>query len=161
MALLFRASMRERRPRVAPQSPGERRSAVDARRVRATEEPLDVQLWQRDTYPILEVRNPIHGTAYRVLLPEFPTVTSALCTCTDFARRDLGTCKHIEAGHRWLTDHPDAVPLLARMLPPVRASSIWKEIDRRQAAELGRAAEDRKALRRIGAALFERAPGHT
>ncbi len=151
--------MRVRPPVPPPPTPGERRTAVDARRTRAVEEPLDVRLRRRDVYPILEVRNPLHGTAYQVLLPEFPLATSALCTCTDFARRDLGTCKHIEAGHRWLTEHPDAPSLLLPAQPRFRPYGYWKEVDRRQAIERTRPGVDGRGLRRVGAVLFDRTVG--
>ena len=151
--------MRARPPPQPRPGPHERRTAVDARRTRAVEEPLDVRLRRRETYPILEVRNPLHGTAYWVLLPEFPSADSALCTCTDFARRDLGTCKHIEAGHRWLSDHPDAPPLLPPSRSGLRGPALWKEIDRRREAERTRAPLGGRALRRIGAVLFDRTLG--
>src|SRR5271170_920842 len=84
--------------------------AVAERRSRAVEEPLDVRLLAQEPFPLLEVRNPLHRTDYRVMLPTFPDRTVALCTCSDFARRGLGTCKHIEAAGRWLERHPNAPP---------------------------------------------------
>jgi hypothetical protein len=137
-------------------TPAERRTAVDERRTRAVEEPLDVRLRSADVYPILEVRNPLHGTAYRVLLPEFPSVSSALCTCTDFARRGLGTCKHIEAGYRWLGDHPDAAPLFPRGRSVPRTAGLWKEVDRRLARRARDPAPESLRWRRPGDLLFER-----
>jgi hypothetical protein len=100
------------------------------RRARSLEEPLDIRLTVRDPYPILEVRNPIHRTAYLVLLPEFPSDALRLCTCTDFARRGLGTCKHVEAAFRWLSFHPNEAPP-AGSGPPERSAVVWPEIDRR------------------------------
>jgi hypothetical protein len=129
---------------------------VDARRTRSVEEPLDVRLRRADTYPLLEVRNPLHGTAYLVMLPEFPARDGALCTCTDFARRDLGTCKHIEAAHRWFLEHPDAPPL--RPARKVAPAPIWREIDRRRASAEGSLGPDSLRARRAGAVLYERAP---
>jgi len=127
---------------------------VSERRSRALEEPLDLRLRQREPYPIIEVRNPLHGTAYLVLRPTYPERTPALCTCTDFARRGLGTCKHIEAADRWLTNHPTATP------PPGTKTSfslgpVWQEIDRRLERESrpGRPASLR--FREAGAVLFE------
>jgi hypothetical protein len=134
----------------------ERRTAVDERRTRSVEEPLDVRLRSADAYPILEVRNPLHGTAYRVLLPEFPSAASALCTCTDFARRGLGTCKHIEAGVRWLTEHPDAPPLLPRARSRTGTSGVWREVDRRLARQAHDPAPESLRWRRPGDVLFER-----
>jgi hypothetical protein len=150
--------MAERSDRKAsrPVTARERREAVDQRRTRAIEEPLDVRLRSADVYPVLEVRNPLHGTTYRVLLPEFPQVTSALCTCTDFARRGLGTCKHIEAGYRWLTDHPDPAPLLPRGRTLPRLTGVWKEIDRRLARVARETGPESGRWRRPGEILFER-----
>jgi hypothetical protein len=103
--------------------------AVAERRSRAVEEPLDVALLSREPFPILEVRNPLHRTVYRVMLPAFPDRTIALCTCTDFARRGLGTCKHIEAGGRWLERHPSAPA--ASPIAALDPALVWAEIDRR------------------------------
>jgi len=144
-------------PRRVPTS-AENRAAVADRRTRAIEEPLDVRLRTRDPYPILEVRNPLHGTLYLVLLPEFPDRASDLCTCTDFARRGLGTCKHLEAGIRWIRGHADAPPLkdpVSRMSPV----TTWKEIDRRLAGKPDAADPEARRLRRPGAVLFESPSG--
>ena len=131
---------------------------MSERRSRALEEPLDLRLRQREPFPIVEVRNPLHRTTYLVLRPTFPERQPALCTCTDFARRGLGTCKHIEAVDRWLTAHPDAAPS-----PPPRpgpsAAAVWREIDRRLARE---PKSDRPMSLRVrdpGAALFEGGTG--
>lgn len=142
------------RPARSPDA-SERRAAVNDRRLRAIEEPLDVRLRTAETYPILEVRNPIHGTGYLVLLPKFPSEEAALCTCTDFARRGLGTCKHIEAGFRWLTDHPGAKPLRPAGGTTPRRSPLWKEIDRRLAARPTDRGPESLAWRRAGRLLFE------
>ncbi len=141
---------------VAPATAVARRTAVDERRTRSIEEPLDVRLRTEDPYPTLEVRNPLHGTAYRVLLPEYPSAGSAMCTCTDFARRDLGTCKHIEAGVRWLSTHPDAPPLLPRRRASPPLAGLWREVDRRLARRGGTAEPESLAWRRPGDLLFER-----
>jgi hypothetical protein len=137
-------------------SPGDRRAAVEQRRARAVEEPLDVRLRTAAVYPILEVRNPLHGTVYLVLLPEFPSMEAAFCTCTDFARRGLGTCKHIEAGHRWLAGHPDATPLIAPGRIPRQRAGVWREIDRRLAALPNDPEPESLRYRRPGGVLFER-----
>jgi hypothetical protein len=124
------------------------------RRSRSLEEPLDLRLARREPFPLIEVRNPLHRTAYLVMLPSFPDPASALCTCADFARRGLGTCKHIEAADRWLTNHPDAVPA-APAKPGPHTAAVWKEIDRR----LEKAGRDPRPesvrVREAGAALFE------
>ena len=80
----------------------------------------------------LEVRNPIHGTHYRVLVPTYPERYAAMCTCTDFARSGLGTCKHVEAAIRWLAARPEEIadPDPAR----VETGPTWEEIDRRARA---------------------------
>ncbi len=77
----------------------------------------------------LEVRNPIHATHYRVLLPTYPSRDAAMCTCADFSRSGLGTCKHVEAAFRWMAAHPNEVadpePELEEPAP------AWEEIDQR------------------------------
>jgi hypothetical protein len=150
--------LRKRIPPRRAATPAEDRAAVADRRTRALEEPLDVRLRTRDPYPILEVRNPLHGTLYLVLLPEHPERTSSLCTCTDFARRGLGTCKHLEAGVRWLRAHEDTTPLQSVRSGP-RSAPVWKEIDRRLASAPGTAGPESLRIRRPGAALFEVAAG--
>jgi hypothetical protein len=129
-------------------------AAVAERRSRAVEEPLDVVVLAREPFAILEVRNPLHRTAYRVMLPTLPDRSVALCTCPDFARRGLGTCKHIEAGGRWLARHPTAAP--GNTLPEVDVGSVWEAVDHRleRPAEPGLPASLR--WRVPGAALFER-----
>lgn len=113
-----------------------------------------MRLRTREPFPILEVRNPLHGTGYRVLLPEWPSRSSALCTCTDFARRGLGTCKHLEAGVRWFGDHPDAKPLSVPAAVP-RPSTVWREIESRQGSVPPTPLPDSLRLRRVGAVLYE------
>jgi hypothetical protein len=130
--------------------------AVAERKSRALEEPLDVRLERREPFPLLEVRNPLHRTEYRVMLPLFPDRTVALCTCTDFARRGLGTCKHIEAAGRWLERHREATPL--RATAPFDRDGVWTDIDRRLDAVHSQDAPASRAWRRPGALLFERAP---
>ena len=135
--------------------PDEIADEVSERRSRALEEPLDLRLRQREPYPIVEVRNPLHGTAYLVMRPAYPDRTPALCTCTDFARRGLGTCKHIEAADRWLTTHPDAVPA-STPSPGLRdPAAVWHEIDRRLARESMPGRPESLRIREAGAALFE------
>jgi len=142
-----------RTPRPTPDrvSPGDAREAVAERRSRSLEEPLDVRRRAEAPYPLLEVRNPLHGTVYVAMLPEFPARTSELCTCVDFARRGLGTCKHLEAAFRWMTDHPGpsgSPPDVAGV-----AGRVWREVDRRVGAP--RSGPAFRAVRRAGAALFE------
>ena len=120
------------------------------------EEPLDVRIRSSQPYPLLEVRNPIHGTGYLVMLPEYPQRSSALCTCTDFARRGLGTCKHIEAGFRWLTDHPEAPPLRPGGGDDSKTAGVWKRVDQRIAGTGRDPGPTSRRWRRAGSALFER-----
>jgi hypothetical protein len=129
--------------------------AVAERRSRAVEEPLDVALLVRDPYPLLEVRNPLHRTTYRVMLPTFPDRAVALCTCPDFARRGLGTCKHIEAGGRWLERHATSRPSVPS--PPTDTVPVWAEVDRRQEQPSSPPRPESLQWRKTGAVLFERA----
>lgn len=107
---------------------------------------------------MFDVRNPLHETHYRVMLPEYPERASALCTCTDFARRGLGSCKHVEATLRWVHFHPnDALP---GPPGPTLSGSVWPEIDRRLAEERSDSAPLSLRIRRPGAVLFDiRPPG--
>ncbi len=138
-------------PRPAPTR--DDREEMAERRARAFEEPLDLRRRPDSYYPMLDVRNPIHETHYLVMLPGYPDRASALCTCADFARRGLGTCKHVEAAVRWLHFHPkDAASGPAR---PERSSTLWPEIDRRLGVLARDPAPDARRLRVPGAALFE------
>ena len=130
---------------------------LSERRSRALEEPLDIVLRQREPYPLVEVRNPLHNTSYLVLRPSFPDRSTDLCTCADFARRGLGTCKHIEAADRWLASHPDAPPTRAPK-PWVRGNAVWKEVDRRLERREREATPESLRWRRAGAVLFEAGP---
>jgi len=131
---------------------------VAERRARALEEPLDVRLRRRRPFVVLEVRNPLHRTVHEVLLPEFPSRESALCTCTDFARRGLGTCKHIEAGLRWLGERPGAEPIEAAPRLGSRASRIWRRADAGLAAARRGGEIDPVRWRRVGRTLIEGPP---
>jgi hypothetical protein len=142
------------RTRAAPRGPPDP-EAVRERRTRALEEPLDVRLRARRPYPMLEVRNPLHRTVYLVMLPEFPSRSSALCTCTDFARRGLGTCKHIEAGVRWLGEHADATPLDPRAEHPRPVSRRWRRIEALIAGAAREPGTDSRRIRRAGSVLLE------
>jgi hypothetical protein len=143
------------RPRADPRARSDP-EAVRERRARALEEPLDTHLRSRTPFDLLEVRNPIHRTVYLVMLPEFPSRTSALCTCTDFARRGLGTCKHIEAAARWLAEHPDATPLAPPNAGAVKTGRLWRKIDAAIASATREPSTDARRLRRAGAALLGR-----
>ncbi|MCI4318538.1 MAG: hypothetical protein L3K23_00160 [Thermoplasmata archaeon] len=116
-------------------------------------EPLDVgPVDPPAPFPLVEVRNPSHGTRYRVALPEFPERQGALCSCEDFSRRGKGTCKHIEAAWLALRAQPPT-PLPAPTAD--WAVALWAEVDRRQSeTEVGRPTGPRE-LRRAGRALLE------
>ena len=104
------------------------RQAAEARRERAIETPLDVR-WRDDPrFVHLDVRNPLHKSHYDVLFPAYPSREFGFCTCTDFAKRDLGTCKHLEAAWLWLEERAGTLAPLPEA-PSERA--VWEEIDRR------------------------------
>lgn len=142
-----------RASRVPERSPAAAEARAE-RTARSLEEPLDVRTKQMEPYPLLEVRNPIHRTSYLVMLPEFPSPRPALCTCTDFARRGLGTCKHIEAGARWLAGHAEAAPPSSGRRPGT-TPPVWAEIDRRERELPPPARLTARELSRRGAPLFE------
>lgn len=138
-----------RRP--APLRP--REDAVEAaadRRTRALEEPLDVLPRPDPRFLRWEVRNPTRGTRYTVVLPAYPVRDGGFCTCTDFARRDLGTCKHLEAAWIWAREHPEQANTPR---PTVPAPRTWAEIDRRLRAS-SRGPLTPATLRSAGAALL-------
>jgi len=145
--------------RGARKEPGPEAEEVAARRRRAAEEPLDVRLRSREPVVDLDVRNPIHRTSYRVLFPEYPHRDSAICTCTDFARRGLGTCKHLEAGWSWL----QGLPRLPEVAPPPAPTrppgEVWKEIDGRLERLVRSPPQQIRAVEQAGAVLFERKGG--
>lgn len=137
-----------RRPSVDP-------DAVAQRRLRAAEESLDVRLRALEPFADLEVRNPVHRTAYRVLFPEYPQRDGVLCTCTDFARRGLGTCKHVEAAWDWLRtpSHRQASTVPTPDRGP--GGELWGEIDRRVEALTRTAPAAIRDVEGPGAILFE------
>lgn len=141
-----------RRP-ARPASAEERVRLTEERRHRAQEELFDIAV-RRDRPPsVVEVRNPLRETRYRVYLPAGSGDGPIACECTDFAQRGLGTCKHVEAVRLWLSDHPGA--LAERPEAGSRLAPLWKEIDRR----ITQAARDRGPealrMRRAGALLYE------
>jgi hypothetical protein len=142
-----------RRGRVGPKDAADRREAVRERRQRAAEEPLDLRVRALEPYPVLAVRNPLHGTEYRVLWPTYPAREVILCTCTDFARRGLGTCKHIEAALRWFPDHATEEPQLSRRPKP--KALPWRTIDRAIATLSPDSYPPSLTWRRPGRLLFE------
>ncbi len=106
---------------------------------------------RRDSpYLRAEVRNPAHRTRYEVLVPAYPSREGAFCSCEDFARRGIGTCKHVEAAALYFDEHPEAAGRRAPVAPP---AGLWGEIDRR--LEGGGPIEATRRLRWPGAALVE------
>lgn len=86
----------------SPPGPEAVSRARDERRQRARREALDVREKADRPYRSFEVRNPMHGTHYRVLAPGPEPLL--LCPCPDFGRRDVGTCKHVEAVRAFLAE---------------------------------------------------------
>ena len=117
-------------PRAGPREPPpDRAEAVEERRTRALESPLDVRVRPDPRFLWLEVRNPVHQTHYDVLLPAFPGREHGMCTCPDFARRGFGTCKHLEAAWLWLQERPETPSF--RAVEEASERAVWEEIDRR------------------------------
>jgi len=135
------------------------REALEERLKRSVEEPLDVRIREVTPYPILAVRNPLHGTEYLVMLPTSPATDVTLCTCTDFARRGLGRCKHIEAAIRWWTGPAPKRPPRAPAIRSVRPSALWKKIDRATAERESTSTPQSLAWRKPGRLLFEKSAG--
>ncbi len=151
---------RPRSPRSASRTPPGRRpapagpaEAVLERRIRALEEPLDVAVVRRSPFLRLEVRNSLRGTSYRTMFPTYPSHEAALCTCVDFARRGLGTCKHLAASERWLAEHGSDLPTPPEPRPDRPPAAVWAEIDRRLASSPP-SARAAVRLRWAGAVLF-------
>jgi hypothetical protein len=117
--------VRTPRPPRPPPTPADRAE----RRSRALEEVLDVRRVQGPPgIPTLEVRNPRRHSHYTLYVPAYPDRTGAYCGCVDFARRDLGTCKHIEAAWLWLSDHPEEARAPEE---PSGPASLWGAIEKR------------------------------
>ncbi len=126
------------------------------RRSRAVEGGLDVRLREQLPFVAFDVRNPARGTRYLVVAPSYPLRDGSLCTCTDFSRRGIGTCKHIEAVWLWIEEHPGTAPV-----PPFpRAETSWEEIEvsRRGAGGRDEATPRSLWVRRAGRLLIESGP---
>jgi hypothetical protein len=88
-------------------------------------------------------------------MPEFPGREGAFCSCTDFGRRGIGTCKHVEAVLLWRSENPgDGAPAPA----PFDGSPVWEELDRRLAHLVSDRSPDTLRDRKPGGALIEAAP---
>jgi len=140
------------RPPARP-DPAREEAAVASRRLRAAEEPLDVRVRYGAPVLELEVRNPVHRTRYRVFFPAYPARDAGLCTCTDFARRGLGTCKHLEAAWEWLARQP-ALPDAPRR-PEAGADELWAAVDRGLGTLARSPPAEIRELERAGRALIE------
>lgn len=125
------------------------------RMARALTERLRVRSIPGQPFWVLAVRNPVHHTHYQVVLPEYPSGEAQFCSCPDFARRGIGTCKHVEAATAWLSSHPE----LPRP-PETRRSTlgIWRQVDRARAGALTSPRPDAVRLREPGRVLFEKGP---
>lgn len=99
----------------------------------------------------LEVSNPVRKTRYDVVFPEFPSRDSPFCTCTDFARRGIGTCKHIEAARIWLAEPGRELPPSP---DPAPGAPLWEEIDRRERGFARLKAPTTRRIRYAGDALL-------
>ncbi|MCI4352868.1 MAG: SWIM zinc finger domain-containing protein [Thermoplasmata archaeon] len=123
------------------------------RMARAVTERLRVRAVPGQPFWSLAVRNPVHHTHYQVLLPEYPSGEAQFCSCPDFARRGIGTCKHVEAATAWLSSHPE----LTRP-PGARRSvaGVWRAVDR--ALKEARVSHRPEAVRwrQPGRVLFEK-----
>jgi hypothetical protein len=137
----------------ARESPNPAPEARAERRHRAMEELLDVRLASGGPPGVvtLEVRNLKRQSRYTVYAPAFPDRTGAFCGCEDFARRDLGTCKHVEAAFLWLGDHPEA-QTTAR--PDGDAAPLWSAIDQRALKGPPTHTPASRRLRYLGAPLL-------
>ena len=142
------------RNRPAAPSPLERRALAEDRRLRAREELLEVRDRGGSPYLVLEVTNPVRGSRYRVFLPAYPELEPIVCECTDYSRRGLGTCKHIEAAREWLAHDAPAGRAGEGSTGEPAPGRLWREIDARQAHRGRDPAPESLAWRRPGAALF-------
>jgi hypothetical protein len=137
-----------------PPERGDPREELDQRRFRAIAEPLDVRWIASEPYPQLEVRNPTRRTSYLALWPAYPDRSPAFCTCSDFARRGLGDCKHLEAAWRWLA-HPTKEPP-GGADRPADIAALWDEVERRIAEGPAAAERGIRELSDVGRVLWER-----
>jgi hypothetical protein len=100
-------------------------------------------------YRSFEVRNPVHRTRYRVLSPGNPPVL--LCPCPDFGRRDVGTCKHVEAVRAYRATHGEE----GTPRPPPATEPWWERIEREVRAYSAGDLHDLRPLWAAGRILTE------
>ena len=135
-------------------SEGQVRAQAD-RRQRAREEALTVRERGERPYRSFEVRNPVHGTRYLVLAPDSGGETLLLCPCPDFGRRDVGTCKHVEAVRLHLAQPEGPVPAGVDRTRSDRTEPVWLKIEE-ALQDLGPVPPaDLRPLSRIGRLLIE------
>jgi hypothetical protein len=133
------------RPAQVPEDPGKAR---DERRQRARDEFLEVLERTDRPFPSFEVRNPVHGTRYRVLGPEVPEIL--LCPCPDFGRRDVGTCKHVEAVRAYLREPSPVVDPSSAADP----APSWAAIETAVGSYAARPVTDLRPLWKAGRLLL-------
>src|SRR5262245_48986142 len=74
-----------------------REEQIDLRRQRAVEGKFKIQnLGRNRVFSDYQVTNPASGGVYRVSIRGFEVGDNS-CTCPDFRKNTLGTCKHVEA----------------------------------------------------------------
>ncbi|MCI4356885.1 MAG: hypothetical protein L3K18_07070 [Thermoplasmata archaeon] len=132
--------------RPAPAARAERRS-------RALAELLDVRPLRGGPPGVvtLEVRNLRRQSRYTVFVPAFPDRTGVFCGCVDFAKRDLGTCKHVEAAWLWLADQG---PEGRTVTPAPPSVALWAAVDRRLRQLSAAKTPPSARLRFVGSALL-------
>jgi hypothetical protein len=86
-----------------------------------------------------------------VVLPAYPAREGGFCTCTDFARRGIGTCKHLESAWLWVEEHAAEAASLA---PEPPEGGDWTEIDRALRVQAKSRQPDPVRFRIAGAALI-------
>lgn len=105
-----------------------------------------------EPYMIAQVRNPLHGTRYRVYAPDLDHLDAALCTCPDFAHRGAETCKHVEAVR--LAREGAATPPAAPARGKGGARAVWESVMSGRAGG-GQDRPTLAALRREGRLLID------
>lgn len=123
------------------------------RMARAVTERLRVRPVPGQPFWVLAVRNPVHHTQYHVFLPDYPSGEAQFCSCVDFARKGIGTCKHVEAAIAWLETHPELPPPMHRSRG---AATLWYAIDAAEKATDASPLPAPVRLRIPGRVLFDR-----
>jgi predicted nucleic acid-binding Zn finger protein len=127
------------------------------RAARAVAEHLTVRRDPRfGSFVVLEVRNPAHRSRYRVAFPALPDLELRFCSCVDFARRGMGTCKHVEAAILWVADRAEASGVDLRVDEPetVPSARWWAVVDQHLAESRVGSTITPRSLRLVGALLY-------